>query len=169
MVGAPRQAEETPEIEHEEGLLAETELALVEVAAVLERDRVRLAFDLDERCSASGRRGRATNRVISSVATIRLGLLRGRRVLEEPALNSKGQAVDQRLTTPSSLTLVTIPPGWAATRNLEAIMWNCSPNRFSLGGRVYRRCMKVVLLCKSRHSPSTRPGWRRRQPCDQRG
>jgi hypothetical protein len=42
------------------------------------------------------------------------------------------------LTAPSSLTLVTIPPGWAALGIWKPIMWNCSPNRFSLGGRVWQ-------------------------------
>src|SRR5438132_12816375 len=44
----PEQPEEAPEVEHEERLLAETELASGEVAAVLEDHRVRRTFDLDE-------------------------------------------------------------------------------------------------------------------------
>src|SRR5436309_2444596 len=91
--GAER-TKEAPEVEHEERLLAETELAPGEVAPVLERDRVRLAFDLHKDAQLGQKRSRDEQGDLVRWSEFRLGLSRRCRVLEEPALDSKGKAVD---------------------------------------------------------------------------
>src|SRR5207245_11317378 len=109
-----------PEVEHEERLLAETELASGEVAPVLERDRVRLAFDLDEETQLGQKRPRQEQGDLVGWRELRLGLSRRHRVLEEPALDSKGEAGDQRLAR-AVLPDAGRDPTWlGGTRDLEA-------------------------------------------------
>ena len=46
--GRSERAEQPAEVQHEERFLAQSHLPLRKVAAILEDDRVRLPFDLDE-------------------------------------------------------------------------------------------------------------------------
>src|SRR5207249_462552 len=86
-----------------------------------------------------GRRGRATNRVISSGGANFVSVSRGDALYSKsPPSTRRARLSISVLTVPSSLTFVTIPPGWAALGIWKPIMWNCSPNRFSLGGRVWQ-------------------------------
>jgi len=90
----PERAEQAPEVEHEERLLAETKLASGEVAPVLEDHCVRRTFDLDEETQLGQERPRYEQGDLVGWRELRLVLLGRRRVLEEPALDAKGKAVD---------------------------------------------------------------------------
>src|SRR5207249_813848 len=166
----PEQAEEAPEVEHEERLLAETELASGEVASALEDHRVRRTFDLDEETQLGQKRPRQEQGDLVGWRELRLGLSRRHRVLEEPALDAKGEAVDQRLPC-AVLPDAGHDPTWlGGTRDLEAhhVELLAEPVQSRRAG-VAGVALKVVLSREGRHrlhSPGAGEG---DQPYDQRG
>src|SRR6058998_1958231 len=93
----------------------------------------------------SGRSGRATKSVISSGEANLVSVSRGDSVYSNsPPSIRRARLSISVLIGPSSFRLPTKPPGRAALGIWNPIMWNCSPNRFSRGGRVWQ-----TLHCRS--------------------
>jgi len=164
------QAEEASKVEHEERLLAETNLAPREVAAVLEDHRVRLAFDLDEDAQLGQKRPRHEQGDLVGWRELRLGLLRRRRVLEEPSLDANGKAVDYCLDRAVLPDAAHDSSRLGGTRDLEAhhVELLAEPVQSRRAG-VTGVALKVVLPCKSRHSLYSAWAGEGEQSCDQRG
>src|SRR5437867_907130 len=93
----------------------------------------------------SGRSGRATKSVISSGGANLVSVSRGDSVYSNsPPSIRRARLSISVLIGPSSFRLPTRPPGRAALGIWKPIMWSCSPNRFSRGGRVWQ-----TLHCRS--------------------
>src|SRR5437667_4121650 len=113
-------AEQAAEVQHEERFLAETHPALREVPALLEHDGVRRAFDLDEEAQVGQERPRYEERHLVWRGTLWLRRTRRLRVLEQPAFDPEGEAVDQRLDRPILFQAPDQASGAGGARDLEA-------------------------------------------------
>jgi hypothetical protein len=141
-----------------------------EVAAVLEDHRVRLTFDLYEDTQLGQKRPRHEQGDLVGWRELRLGLSGGLRVLEEPSLDSKGEAVDQRLdraVLPDAADDSSWPGG---TRDLKAhhVELLAEPVQSRRAG-VAGVALKVVLPRKGRYRLHSFRAGEGDQPCDQRG